>query len=335
MDEDPSTFLIKNQDFYFGRFRPEQARKRSRSEAEEPVAQIDDEYEPSEFCLKNRDFYFSGVIDLTEDIQDYNFEYREETSLLDQARHIARSNGGECLSIYCESVHTVLTYRCKLDHMFKSADVLIFGAWCPKCQSILDKARSYAAQNSGRLLSNTVDLTILFECSFGHQWEADPLRFSHQKWCNQCQELAKARRKQEQQKEREREQMEHERRQRELFEDARRKMMQEQTVEQVALLATEGQIDLRAREMAQRYLSSSQFDGSVNFAQAFGVYKVLASTTQFLVFRFFPPKLGKDAITSAFRKLAKVLHPDKNRHPSANEAFLKVSQAYAQAITQM
>ena len=335
MDEDPSTFQIKNQEFYFGRFRPEQARKRSRSEAEESMNQIDPEYEPSDFCLKNRDFYFSGVIDLTEDYQEFNLEYREETSLLDQARHIARSKGGECLSIYCEKADTILTYKCKLYHMFKSSDVLIFGSWCPKCQSILDKARSYAAQNYGRLLSNTVETTILFECSFGHQWAADSFKFTNQKWCSQCQELAKARRKQELQQEREKEQFEHEKRQRELFDDARRKMIQNQNVEQVSLLATEGQIDLRARDMVQRYMNSSQYDGGVNFSQAFGVYKVLASTLQFLIIRFFPSRLGKEAITSAFRKLAKVLHPDKNRHPSANDAFLKISQAYAQAILQV
>jgi curved DNA-binding protein CbpA len=38
--------------------------------------------------------------------------------------------------------------------------------------------------------------------------------------------------------------------------------------------------------------------------------------------------MQKDQAISYFRKLAKLLHPDKNQHPLAKEAFQKLSEAF-------
>lgn len=37
--------------------------------------------------------------------------------------------------------------------------------------------------------------------------------------------------------------------------------------------------------------------------------------------------MQKDQANQYFRRLAKLLHPDKNQHPLAKEAFQKLSQA--------
>lgn len=40
----------------------------------------------------------------------------------------------------------------------------------------------------------------------------------------------------------------------------------------------------------------------------------------------------KEEISSSYRNLAKRVHPDKNKHPLANEAFLHLSSSYSEAM---
>jgi len=42
--------------------------------------------------------------------------------------------------------------------------------------------------------------------------------------------------------------------------------------------------------------------------------------------------LKGEALKSEFRRLAKLIHPDKNRHPKAGSAFQKIHKLYEQAV---
>jgi hypothetical protein len=70
-----------------------------------------------------------------------------------------------------------------------------------------------------------------------------------------------------------------------------------------------------------------------SYAQAFNVYKVTCSTNEFLTAKYFNDDFSREQVTLSFRQLAKALHPDKNRHPLANDAFLKVMRIYTAVMT--
>lgn len=69
----------------------------------------------STFCEKNKDFYF----------------YRSATndlSSLQRAHEFATARGGACLSTFCEDAWAALTYKCALEHIWGTNEVLLAGA---------------------------------------------------------------------------------------------------------------------------------------------------------------------------------------------------------------
>ena len=59
--------------------------------------------------------------------------------------------------------------------------------------------------------------------------------------------------------------------------------------------------------------------------QAFMVYKILATPQDMLVASMI--KMQQNFLTQFYRKLAIQLHPDKNAHPKATDAFQAVQAA--------
>ena len=137
----------------------------------------------STFCQKNADFYFSPP--------SYN-----TSSSLSQAQSIAAERGGECLSSYCEDDWQPLTYKCALSHIWETNEVLLNGSWCWQCESILSRAKQYANSLGGDCLNSFCTNKLAFQCSEGHQWEADAMRFS-KRWCGICKANEKKRKKKE------------------------------------------------------------------------------------------------------------------------------------------
>ena len=84
--------------------------------------------------------------------------------------------------------------------------------------------------------------------------------------------------------------------------------------------------------MTEEFLKSPG-DPVCTYVQAFNVYKVLCSADEFLTAKYFNEDFSREQVTLSFRQLAKALHPDKNRHPQANDAFLKVMRVYTAVMT--
>lgn len=105
----------------------------------------------------------------------------EEDDYFAQAKEIAEKHEGECLSTTCENPHFVLTYRCKLGHVFESAEVLLSNQWCLRCPKILQKAREFAKTHGGVCLNEKIDYTLEFQCERGHKWVTDIQKYAHQK----------------------------------------------------------------------------------------------------------------------------------------------------------
>ena len=81
-----------------------------------------------------------------------------------------------------------------------------------------------------------------------------------------------------------------------------------------------------AQRKAGEFMSSSEFDGSLSEAMIVHVYKISFTPMDVLVGSLRAMK--QEILISNFRKLARILHPDKNSHPLAKEAFQKLSEAY-------
>ena len=98
---------------------------------------------------------------------------------------------------------------------------------------------------------------------------------------------------------------------------------------------------MQAKQLAQEYLSSAEqgetLDESgntrqseaMNFDQVFLTYKFLLTPEQILVGGM-KCKAIED-VKKYYRSIAKLLHPDKNPHPQAKEAFQKVLSAVTEA----
>lgn len=64
---------------------------------------------------------------------------------------------------------------------------------------------------------------------------------------------------------------------------------------------------------------------NVDETSVFQVYKIIYMPSEILQASF---KSAGDSLNSCFRKMAILIHPDKNSHPLSNKAFQKLSQAY-------
>ena len=332
--DDGSTFREKNHDFYFSREKEaEDARKRQREDPDivDVIRKESSCDEPS--SQKNVDYYFKTSEQLTERFGHFCLgENLEEEPYIDQAIAFAKNHGGECLSASCTSRSQPLLYKCRLEHTWEGSGPLQFGTWCGKCAQKVQSADVYAKSMGGKLVSETADVTFEFECAKGHRWRADAKKYKQQKWCHVCRSDERRRHKEELREEQERVRCEQEREQQRLFEEARRKMHNESPNNTAAVLGSEVQIEKAATEMTESFMKNPG-ELSCTYAQVFNVYKILCSTNEFLQAKYFNDDFPREQVTVTFRKLAKVLHPDKNRHPQANDAFLKVMRAYTAVMT--
>lgn len=275
------------------------------------------------YCEKNLDFYFRGTSLLS---KFDRISLGDNPDYLARAMRIAKERGGECLSTSCESLLTPATFRCELGHVWSSCAPMLTDEWCKKCECLLARAAAYATEKGGRLLSNKAAEEIVFECVGGHTFKVQLRKFAT-RWCNVCRiEARKNTKEQMRQKEEQywQEQADH---QQKLFEEARKKLFPA-----ASLQLNEQQLDAMALASAQE---SHAQNPNVSLEQAFLVHKIRCCSNEFLQLKFFSPTLSREETTKAYRTLARMLHPDKNMHPQANEAFLKVSQVYAQVVTRL
>jgi len=89
----------------------------------------------------------------------------------------------------------------------------------------------------------------------------------------------------------------------------------------------EEQMNELARKMATKFTSEAGLKGSCTYEESFIVYKILLSSEYNLLQHLL--NAPKHIATSTYRKLALLLHPDKNKHPQANEAFQKLTDLFS------
>ena len=329
------------------RFPPNLSNCRSRKSSSESRPRTDSSSsdEISLYCLKNNELTFApdlhpqkrvksevlapqvnknSVIHFTPDMVCEEVGMEDDSDNIHLARSIAEQNGGVCLSETCESENFPLVFKCKMGHIWETSEVLLANQWCWKCKNLLERAKNYAECYNGKCVSEMCDLLLEFQCKNGHQWKADLTRYMHQKWCKQCCADEKKVKKQRLLKDQKEEEEEQARLQEKLFAEARKKLQIESDFFNAK---AEREIEIKAEEMARRYLEANLKD-STTAEQIHCVYKVVCASETYIKSKYFSRK-SKDQATSCYRQLARNLHPDKNKHPLASEAFLRISSIYA------
>jgi len=85
-------------------------------------------------------------------------------------------------------------------------------------------------------------------------------------------------------------------------------------------------IEILAKKYTTEFMSSKDFVGQCEYQQILQVYKVLIMPEE--IFNSYMLNLSMEAIKAEFRRLAKLIHPDKNKHPKSGLAFQKIHRVY-------
>lgn len=114
---------------------------------------------------------------------------------INDVRKIAQDRGGKCLSTQYRDNKTKLNWKCSQGHEWEATPNSIKnGSWCPVCSGNLKRTigemRQVARERGGKCLSPTYitkDTKLLWECKYGHQWEATPGKVvTSGQWCPEC-----------------------------------------------------------------------------------------------------------------------------------------------------
>jgi len=226
--------------------------------------------------------------------------------------------------------------KCEFRHKLKTPVNESEEEKCPKCDALLRKCQFYATENGGVCLNEKYGNMINFMCFKGHNWSVRYRNFSLD-WCPDCAEEKKEEFRKKCEEERKKREKIEEESQKKLFEEARKKAMS--SPHQGGPIGEEDlayfrQIDLEAENMAKKktteFMSQQGISKDITFQQTFQVNKVLATPEECL--QKYMQSLGTETVKSEFRRIAKIIHPDKNKHPEAGVAFQKIHKVYEAVV---
>jgi len=198
---------------------------------------------------------------------------------------------------------------------------------CYLCRSVLANIKRFAEEKGGQLLSSFLTLEVTLCCENNHQWNVC-YKKATKSWCKDCKVKRKQLLKEMLQAEDERIAAERKMRQEKLFEDVRKRaQLNEETKKQESKSELESlkivfeEITRLASKYAREYC---QKDESAEYEQTLLLYQTLILPEKCLSTYF--TSLSKVEARKEFRRYTILLHPDKNSHPKAKQAFQK---AYA------
>jgi hypothetical protein len=195
---------------------------------------------------------------------------------------------------------------------------------CYLCRSVSANIKRFAEEKGGCLLSSELTLEVTLGCENGHRWTVC-YKKATKSWCKDCKVKRKQVLKDMLQAEDERISAERKMRQEKLFEDARKRVLQseeskkhENRAELDNLKIVLEEITRIASKYAREYC---QKDESADFDQTLLLYQTLILPDKCMTTYF--DSLNKSELRKEFRRYTILLHPDKNSHPKAKQAFQK------------
>ena len=243
--------------------------------------------------------------------------------------------------------------KCKMGHQWE-LNLGNFTKGCPRCSDLLHECKEFARKNEGSCLNQEYEEKIHYRCIKGHCWSLN-YKNARRRWCAQCAKEQRAFLKKKCEEEKVEREKQDEEFQRKLFEEARKKAMQDNQKSQsfghsqakptmsgsessqkpMNMMEYLQRIDFETESLAKKYtaqfMSQKEFGGDLNYQQILQVYKILIMPEQ--VLQTYMLNLSAETLRAEFRRMAKLIHPDKNKHPQAGNAFQKIYKVYEVALS--
>jgi hypothetical protein len=243
--------------------------------------------------------------------------------------------------------------RCKLNHQYETDLSNISKRGCHRCEELLEECREFARGHNGSCSNDEYDTTIIYLCHKGHTWSLN-YKNAKRRWCAQCAKDERNFLKKKCEEEKVHRERQEEQAQQNLFEEAKKKAIRDNQQKQSQFGGQSSQtnnnqqrpmstqeyfqrvdfeIETLAKKHSKEFMAQKEFKNDVEYTQILQVYKIIIMPEQVLQFYMF--NLNADALKSEFRRMAKIIHPDKNKHPQAGAAFQKIYKVYEVAISRV
>ncbi|MFJ7831850.1 zinc-ribbon domain-containing protein [Peribacillus sp. NPDC097284] len=122
---------------------------------------------------------------------------------IEEAKQLAISKGGECLSLEYLGVFKKLTWKCGCGHIWDTSYHQVDrGSWCPECAKVsranffrkysIEDMQLLAAEKNGECLSRVYESynkKLLWKCENGHRFEKSLSNFKKGQWCPTCKKV--------------------------------------------------------------------------------------------------------------------------------------------------
>ena len=115
---------------------------------------------------------------------------------LGEAKQIAHSRNGECLSTIFVNVRSPLLWKCAKGHKWSVSlsSIKYCNSWCPYCAGTkrltLEEAKQIAHSRNGECLSEifvNIRSPLLWKCAKGHKWHSTlKIVKNSNPWCPFC-----------------------------------------------------------------------------------------------------------------------------------------------------
>lgn len=246
--------------------------------------------------------------------------------------------GNDGLQFECWNKHQFII---SLSTLYKLNNISIrdpscYESWWLKWRNFLRKTEERAQDLGSTVTSSSLAQGfVAIKCENGHQFIVHYTKNHKKIWWEECRQQLLQSKVDEFKQRQEFEQARKQQEQKRLFEESYIQMQREQeekarnfsSQQQAAQFEyTVQQICNYAKQKMERYMARDTFKGELTQTEIYNVYKIIYMPIEILVKTL--SMIDRSQLSSSYRQLALVLHPDKNKHEHANDAFLKLHKAY-------
>lgn len=257
-----------------------------------------------------------------------------------EAQEICSARRAQIIKTQCNAGCQSFNIRCDLGHVFWMSNFEeLRENWCTTCQLQLQQLQQrFNEEFGGRIIDQIMFRQLKVECCHGHIYDVN-----HKKvlegTCKACKQAEKDAEIKQLIEEKQRRMLEDKLLQDRLLEEARQEYLEKRKSSQNTQRSTyaqrvieECQEALRRFEDEAKHIAEESSNEEESFSREVFVeiFKYESINEESLANYFMC--LSQEELKGEYRRLAKIIHPDKNHHPRANAVFQKLSHCYGRAL---